>query len=228
MTSVQINRLSRRRMIQGAAAVALLPIFAARSAAAAESPGGAPAAAPLDPGTVQTLEAFADTIVPGQPRFPGDVAVPGAAPGPSAAEAGAITTYQMPEVGVAPALPGIAQLINGRAQQYAGANNIALDPSMPPFVALSFADRSTLAGQMLAVGDPMESITVLLATFASWTFDMACFEHTADAVAAGHPGLAWLGFPAPGADGNWRFDAFSYDRPLAALSPKTTRSGSPA
>lgn len=227
MAFVQKGQLSRRRMLQGAAAVALLPFVAARSAAAAVAPGST-AATPLDPGTVQTLEAYADTIVPGQPRFPGDYAVPGAAPGPSAAAAGAIIAYQMPEVGVAPELVGIAQLINGRAQQYAGANNITLNPSLPPFVALSFGDRTVLAGQMLAAGDPMQNISVLLATFANWTFDMACYEHTADAIATGHPGLAWLGFPAPGSDGLWRFPAFSYGRQLAAVNPNTTSSGSPA
>ncbi len=185
-------------------------------------------AAMLDPAVAQTLEAFADTIVPGEPRFPGDVAVAGAAAGPSVAAAGAIDAFLMPEVGVGPALPDIAQLIDDRAKQYADANGLSLDPEPSPFAALSFADRTALAGELLTVGDPLHPFALLLASLASWAFDSACHEHTADAVAAGHAGLAWMGYPAPDADGAWRYPVFSYGRQLADLSPFTTPSGSPA
>ena len=47
-------------------------------------------------------------------------------------------------------------------------------------------------------------------------------------VADGHPGLAWLRFPAPDADGLYRFPVFSYGRRLARRHPDTTASGSPA
>ena len=187
-----------------------------------------PPESPVDAATALTLEAFADTIVPGQPRWPGDVAVAGAAPGPSAAEAGALATLLMPESGIAAGLPDFAQMINDSAQQYAAANDITLDPSLPAFPAMSFADRTAHAAQILTVGDPIRDFMMLLASFACWTFDMACHEHTADAAASGHAGLAWIGFPAPGPDGTWQFPEFSYGRQLAALSPATTPSGSPA
>jgi hypothetical protein len=59
-------------------------------------------------------------------------------------------------------------------------------------------------------------------------FDTAAHQHTADAIAAGHPGLAAMGFARPDADGLWRFADFSYGRPLARTHPATTSSGSPA
>jgi hypothetical protein len=52
--------------------------------------------------------------------------------------------------------------------------------------------------------------------------------HTTDAIAAGHVGLATIGFAPPDADGLWRFPAYSYGRQLATLHPDTTPSGSPA
>ena len=47
-----------------------------------------------------TLEAFADTFVPGEKRSPDDVAIAGAAAGPGAVEAGALELLEMPATGV--------------------------------------------------------------------------------------------------------------------------------
>ncbi|SCE24188.1 hypothetical protein GA0115246_112984 [Streptomyces sp. SolWspMP-sol7th] len=57
-------------------------------------------------------------------------------------------------------------------------------------------------------------------------FDTGAHLHTAEAIAAGHPGLSAIGFSAPDPDGLWRFPAFSYNRPLARLHPDTAPSGS--
>lgn len=183
---------------------------------------------PLDRATMLTLEAFADTMVPGEPRFPGDVAIPGAAPGPSGAVTGVVAALLMPEIGLAGGLADIVALINDSAKQYAAAKGIELDPSLPEFVALSFEDRTAHAVQMTTVGDPIHDFVMLIASFACFAFDMATHEHTADAMASGHAGLTWYGFPEPGPDGVWQFPEFSYGRELAALSPTTTLSGSPA
>jgi hypothetical protein len=56
--------------------------------------------------------------------------------------------------------------------------------------------------------------------------DMLAHLHTADAVAAGHPGLATIGFAGPGADGRWGFPDHPYGRPLARAYPATTASRS--
>jgi hypothetical protein len=186
------------------------------------------AVAVLDPQTEATLEAYADTIIPGQKRYAGDVAVAGAAPGPSAAAAGVLTVFQMPETGIAAVLPGVAQLLNGHALGYAGAAGIVLDPSLPPFVALPFEHRTALAQSVLIPGQPDHPLFVLMATLTSWAFDTAGARHTIGALAAGHAGLAWIRFPKPKNDGLWHYARFSYGRALASTHRTTTRSGSPA
>jgi hypothetical protein len=189
----------------------------------------APASASiLDLGTTQTLEAWADTIVPGEKRSASDVAIAGAAPGPSAVVAGALDVLTMPEVGLATLLPGLATLLNVQATTYALSAGLLLNPTLPAFVALPFAHRTSLAATLLTPGRADHSYWVLLATLSSWAFDIGGAQSTVTALKSGHPGLAWIGFPAPNADGVWRFPNFSYRRQLAVPSPRTTTSGSPA
>jgi enediyne biosynthesis protein E8 len=227
-TADEQSGLSRRRLLLAAVlAVGFWQLDTLESRRAfAESAAGS--AASLDSVTTSTLEAFADTIVPGEKRSAGDVAIAGAAAGPSAVVAGALDVMAMPEVGIAPVLPGIAQLLNGRAVAYATAHGLVLDPTLPPFVALSFPDRTALALELVPPSPTADPTWILLATLVSWAFDTAAAEHTVDAIADGHPGLAWERFPAPNPDGNWRFPAFSYQKKLANPHPQTTPSGSPA
>jgi hypothetical protein len=221
--------LSRRRLLQAAAVVAAgLWQLGGADLGRALAASAAGSAASLDPVTTSTLEAYADTIVPGQKRFAGDVAIAGAAAGPSGVVAGALDVLAMPEVGLAPVLPGIAQLLNGRAQAYAAAHGLVLDPTLPPFVALPFVHRTALALELVPPSPTADQTWILLSTLVSWAFDMAAAEHTVAAIAGGHPGLAWERFPGPNPDGVWRFPAFSYQRRLADPSPLTTPSGSPA
>ena len=56
-------------------------------------------------------------------------------------------------------------------------------------------------------------------------FDSAAHLHTADAIAAGHVGLAPMGFANPDTDELWRFPAHSYGRQLAPVHPDTTSEG---
>ncbi|MFJ5925617.1 DUF5987 family protein [Kitasatospora sp. NPDC092948] len=175
-----------------------------------------------------TLEAFADTIVPGEKRFPEDRAVAGAAPGGGAVAAGAIELLQTPATGVSDALDNYAQALNGHAAGYAAEHGLTLDQQLPPFVALDFAQRTELVRSLVGPGHPEKELWVLLALFSNMAFDTAAHVHTTEALEAGHPGLLGMGFTKPDADGLWRFPAFSYGRQLAELHPDTTPTGSPA
>ncbi|WP_414940376.1 DUF5987 family protein [Amycolatopsis sp. cmx-11-51] len=175
-----------------------------------------------------TLEAFADTIIPGEKRTPDDRAVAGASTGQGAVAAGAIELLETPAAGLVDLLDGLTTVLNGHATARAADLETTLDPEVPPFVALSFDDRTELVGELLAPGHPEKEAWVGLALFSNMAFDTAAHMHTADALAAGHPGLAATGFAPPDADGLWRFPAYSYRRKFAELHPDTTASGSPA
>jgi hypothetical protein len=228
------GRTDRRTVLRASAAGALgLPgvarVLTTLSTAGAAQVAAQTTSSTVDPTTAATLEAYADTIVPGQPRFAGDKVIPGAAPGPSAVVAGFLDAACLPAVGISAQLPTFAGLFNQSALGYAQAAGLTLDPSLPPFVALPFAARTGLVGQLLsAAGSQAQQVCVLLASIASWAFDTAASMNTATAIASGHPGLAWLGFPAPQPDGRWRFPQNSYQRQLASISPLTSPCGSPS
>ena len=174
-----------------------------------------------------TLEAYADTFVPGEKRAPDDIAIAGAAFGPGAVAAGALELLQTPATGVADGLDGLAEALNGHAAKYAAERDLAGDPSVPAFVALSFADRTAVVTELIAPDHPEKDIWILAALFCFMAFDTAAHMHTVDAIAAGHPGLTAMGFAAPDADGLWRFPDFSYGRQLASVHPDTTPAGDP-
>jgi enediyne biosynthesis protein E8 len=180
-----------------------------------------------DPET-STLEAFADTIVPGEKRAPDDVAVAGAAAGAGAVAAGALALLHTPATGVTAGLPYLAESLDKHAAAHAAERGVALDPDLPAFVALPFAERTALVQELTTPGHPEKDGWVALALFCNMAFDSAAHLHTADAIAAGHPGLAAMGFYDPGEDGLWRFPGYSYRRELADLHPDTTPDGSPA
>jgi hypothetical protein len=175
-----------------------------------------------------TFEAFADTFVPGVKRAPDDKAIAGAADGPGAVAAGAIELLETPATGMTGGLTDAARGLNEHAVAYARRHDLTLDPSVPPFVALPFAGRTAVVGELTAPGHPEKDIWVLLGLFCFMAFDTAAHMHTTDAISSGHPGLAAMGFAAPDTDGLWRFADYSYGRPLARLHPHTTSSGSPA
>lgn len=175
-----------------------------------------------------TLEAFADTIIPGEKRTPTDRSVAGAAAGGGAVAAGAVQLLEMPEGGIAPMLDDLARALNGQAAKYAAEQALPLDETVPPFVALPFPHRTALLQALLALENPEREMWVGLAIFSYMAFDSAAHMHTADAIAAGHVGLATIGFAKPDADGLWRFPEYTYGRRLATLHPDTTPSGSPA
>lgn len=215
-----IPRLSRRRLLQAVAAAAVvLPVV---------TPGEASASADV---TRDTMEAWADTIVPGEKRFPGDKVVLGAAPGPGAVQAGAWALYQDPDIGLAGVLPALVTLINVEATTWATAHGRALDLldlRYPAFVNLDLKGRTAVVQELLKGEGVVQLLWYALAAMATLAFHTAAQLDTAAAVRQGHPGLAWLGFPAPNPDGLWRFPAFSYRRVLAVSHPQTTANGNPA
>lgn len=177
---------------------------------------------------VMTIEAFADTIVPGEKRWPADRAIAGAATGGGAVASGALALLEHPASGFAPALEALAGALNAHAADHARSRAVTLDASVPPFVALDFADRTALLRGLLTPGHPEREMWVGLALFSNMAFDSAAQMGTLDALAAGHPGLLTIGYLPPDADGLWRFPEYSYGRALAPLHPHTTASGSPA
>jgi len=133
----------------------------------------------------------------------------------------------MPEAGVAAQLPRAAAGLDAHARHYAASRGTTLDPTVPPFVALGFADRTALLQDLTGLGHPEQNNWATLGLLVSLAFDSAAELDTTTAIAEGHPGLWTLGFPESDADGLWRFQEFSYRRPLARLHPRTTPSGSP-
>jgi hypothetical protein len=177
---------------------------------------------------VITLEAFADTFVPGEKRWPGDIAVAGAAPGPGAVAAGAIELLQTPATGVSEGLGDLAGILNEHAAGYALERDIALDVTVPPFAALGFGHRTELMRNLTAPEHPEKEFWILTALFCFMAFDTAAHMDTVSAIENGHPGLITMGFAKPDLDGLWRFPDFSYGRQLARIHPRTTPSGDPA
>ncbi|SFH00450.1 DUF5987 family protein [Streptomyces mirabilis] len=206
---------------------ALVATLTGLSAGALDTPT-AEAADVSESWTTQTLEAFADTLIPGQRRFTGDVVVAGAVTGPGAVQAGVVGLLNSPELPAAPLLPAIAALLDARAVAYAALRLIWLSPTRPPFVDLTFSHRTALVGGLFDPDDLDRPIWQMLSLLVGLAFDTAGQQDTVEALGQGHPGLKWLRFPDPDADGLWRFPDFSYGRPLAALHPDTTASGSPA
>jgi enediyne biosynthesis protein E8 len=176
---------------------------------------------------VMTLEAYADTIVPGEKRSPDDHAIAGVSEGGGAVQSGALDLLNDPASGTAAGLPFLAVMANGHAQNYAAEHNIELDPELPAFVSLPYEHRAQLIIQLTAHGHPERDGWILLAMFSSIAFDTAAHLPTQQAYAEGHPGLLQMGYYPPNEDGLYRFPEFSYNKPLARRRPDTTPSGSP-
>lgn len=181
----------------------------------------------LSHGELMTLEAYADTIIPGERRGPDDRAVCGAAPGGGAVASGAVDLMVSPEGGLAGTLDSLAAVLNEHACDHGARRGLDLDRAVPPFVALPYDQRIELVRGLLAPGHPEREFWVALAMFSVMAWDTGAHLHTTDALAAGHPGLTTMGFLGPEPDGVWRFPRFSYGRPLAALHPRTTVTGDP-
>lgn len=173
-----------------------------------------------------TIEAFADTIIPGEKRSPDDRAIAGVSESGGAVAAGAIELLEWNATGVSEGLGPLSVALNGHAKAYAHELGLTLDESVPPFVALAFPDRTALVERLTAPGHPEKDGWVLLALFSNMAYDSAAHMSITDAIEQGHPGLLAMGFAKPDADGLWRFPKYSYGRVLAKSHPDTTESGS--
>ncbi|MFI2077435.1 DUF5987 family protein [Streptomyces triculaminicus] len=160
--------------------------------------------------TARTLEAYADTILDG------------------AAAAGALELLRWDATGISQDLDELARLLDEHARSHADEHALPPDGTSPAFEALPPGHRAALVRRLTAPGHPEREFWVLLALFCNMAFDSAAHLHTAEAIAAGHPGLAVMGMRRPDPDGLWRYPDHSYGRPLARLHPDTTPSGSPA
>ncbi|TYB71379.1 gluconate 2-dehydrogenase subunit 3 family protein [Nonomuraea sp. PA05] len=177
---------------------------------------------------VTTLEAFADTIIPGAKRSGQDRAVAGASPTGGAVAAGAMELITWDATGIHASLDGYARALNEHAREHAGQHGLDLDGDVPPFVALDFEQRTALVRVLTAPGHPDKALWVLLSLFCYMAYDSAAHTGTVAALEAGHPGLTSMRLARPDPDGLWRFRAWSYGRQLADLHPGTTDTGSPA
>lgn len=219
--------LSRRRLLRVAAAAAATWVAAPWLPSLADAGDGAtPLGTSSDPETT-TLEAFSDTLIPGQKRFDGDYAVAGVVKGPGAVQAGAIAMMTFPPAGISDALPAFAAGLTAAAAAYVAEHRVVVDPTLPPLVALSFADRTAVVEQLLDPGQADFLAWYALAAFPFLAFHTAGQLDTAYAVRHHHPGLEMIGFPLPDPDGLWRFPEYSYRRQLAQPYPATTPGGNP-
>ncbi len=175
------------------------------------------------PAMTQTLEAYADTLIPGEKRFPADQAIAGVVSGAGAVQGGAIEMMNFPPVGFGPVLPLLAFSINVYAFLYALITGIALDPTVPPFVALDFASRTALLVAILGGNGQDQPAFYGLAAVCFVAYNTAGYLPTAVAISDGHPGLTAIGFPPPNPDGLWRFPEFSYQKVLAQAHPHSKR-----
>jgi hypothetical protein len=141
-------------------------------------------------------------------------------------QAGALDLLRLPAAGVAALLPAFAAGLDARATVYAASHAILLDPTVRPLVSLDFAQRTALLVQVLDGTDPDQAVYFALAALVFLAYHTAGHRNLAEAVRAGHPGLAAIGFPRPDPDGLWRFPAFSYRRVLAAKH-RRARHGNP-
>jgi hypothetical protein len=208
--------------------------FLARSAALAAAGTISPISVPsafgrkIDPSAMtQTLEAFADTLIPGEKRSAQDRAIAGVVSGAGAVQGGAIEMLNFPPVGLQPVLPVLAVAIDLAALLYAVTHKIVLDLTVPPFVSLDFASRTDLLVHILERDGPLRAPLQGLASVCFLAYHTAAYLPTAVAIRNGHPGLAAIGFPPPDVDGLWRFPEFSYRRALAVAHPNS-RHGNPA
>lgn len=176
----------------------------------------------LTPGQARTLEAFADTIIPGRKRHPGDDAIAGVSETPGAVEAGALTVLCDPATGIEDGVGEMAELLDVVAAAWARDHD---RPTVRDFVDLDYADRRAVVGALTGRDEPQRDLWFLLALFATMAYDSAPHRETADAVADDASGLRAMGYLPATPDGRWAFPDHSYRRPLANLRAGTDARG---
>jgi len=205
--------LTRRQALRSSSLLGLAALVAAALPAVDSSPARA---ALLETGAVTdaTLQAFADTILPGCPATRTDLgnpidplAIAGVDSAPGAVQADALALYHHPEVGFDALAPAFLAELETRALAH-GAD----------FLHLSFAARvqTCLAG--LDFANPTRVVWEAAAAVPFTAFCAAALIHNATASEAS--GYAVMGLPGTAPNG---YGDFSYRR---RLSPERTQTGS--
>jgi hypothetical protein len=193
--------LSRRGFLRGAGLLGLGALVASAAPAAQ-----AQVLLPLPLSPDATLQAFADTIIPGRPTDRTDLgnevhprAIAGVDHRPGAVEADALALYHHPLVGFDALAPAFLADLNARALGHAG-----------DFLSLGFDARVAVCREGLAYGNPSRTVWEAAAAVPFTAFCAAALipEQTADRSC----GYRVMGLPGAAPRGYRRF---SYRRRLA-------------
>lgn len=178
----------------------------------------------LDDRQTLALEAFADTVIPGRKRHPGDLAVAGVDTTPGAVEAGALTVLCDPATGIEDGIGDLADLLDETAVEWA-ATQEDIAQEVTRFADLSYPQRRRLVARLTDRQEPYHDMWFLVALFSTMAYDSAPHLETVDAVHSPASGLRAMGFAVPGSDGRWAFPRFGYGRPLATSRADTDARG---
>jgi hypothetical protein len=207
------RELSRRDFLQRTATLGAGAMVLAALPVAEQMMRADPAIAAVRPDDA-TLQAFADTIVPGRKVDRTDLgdeidplAIAGVDDDPGAVEADALRTYHDPLVGFdALEAPFLADL-NGRALQQGG-----------PFLTLSYEQRVAVVLAGLSFDNPGRTLWEAAAAVPFTAFCAAAEQETG--TSANASGYRVMGYPGAAPNG---YGGFSYRR---KLSVERTRTGS--
>lgn len=199
--------LSRREVLQRGAVLSLLPV--------AERILAAPTAALAAPSlTDGTLQAFADTLIPGKKAARTDLgnevhpkAIAGAHPEPGAVQADSLLLYHHPLIGFDTVEPAFLADLSARSLLHGG-----------QFLDLPFDRRVAVCVEGLGKSNPSAQVWQLAAAVPFAAF--LCSANQRNATIDRSSGLQVMGFPGTAPNG---YADFSYRR---ALSTERTASGS--
>jgi hypothetical protein len=201
-----ISALSRRQLLQSGALLSLLPV--------AERILAAPVALAAPSLTDGTLQAFADTMIPGKKVARTDLgnevhpkAIAGAHPEPGAVQADSLQLYHHPLIGFDLVAPAFLADLEARSLLRLG-----------QFIDLPFDKRVAVCAEGLSPSNPTALVWELAAVVPFAAF--LCTATQKNATIDHSSGLQVMGFPGIAPNG---FADFSYRR---ALSPERTTNGS--
>ena len=199
----ELRALITRRRLLGRSAAGSLGLLVAQ----ALPPARAPRAFAATPSTTDaTLQAFADTMIPGrkvaQTASGQDVdprAIAGVDPLPGAVEADALALYHHPEIGFDALAPGFLADLEARALMNGG-----------DFLSLPFEARVQTCLSGLDFANQSRLVWEAAAAVPFTAFCAAAL--VVNATAATAPGYRVMGLPGTAPNG---YPGFSYGRPLA-------------
>jgi hypothetical protein len=207
------RELSRRDFLQRTAALGAGAMVLAALPVAEQMMRADPALAAVRPDDA-TLQAFADTIIPGRKVAVTDLgdeidplAIAGVDDEPGAVEADTLRTYHDPLVGFDALEPAFLADLSGRALQQGG-----------PFLTLSYDQRVAVVLSGLSFDNPSRTLWEAAAAVPFTAFCAAAEQDTATSATAS--GYRVMGYPGAAPNGYGRF---SYRR---KLSVERTRKGS--